>query len=69
MEYEYEVEEEIDYKYIYCVLDDGMKIYYLNESDTRYIHSKGGDVKVIRCREGDLVYAKARMNSKGHFNW
>jgi|LakMenEpi03Aug12_release.lakeMendotaPanAssembly.Ray.scaffolds.fasta_scaffold4639418_1 hypothetical protein len=56
-----------EYKYIYCVIEDRFKQYYLYEEDTRYIHNKGGEVRVIRCREGDLVYVRAKMNSKDRF--
>jgi len=71
MELAYEIEENdnIDYKYIYCVLEDRMKRYFLYEADTRYIHDKGGSVSVVRCREGDLVYVKAKINSGEGFNW
>lgn len=62
-------EDFIDYKYIYCVNYEGLKQYYLTEPETRYIHNKGGLVNVIRCREGDLVYVKARINSGERFHW
>jgi hypothetical protein len=58
--------EEPKYKYIYCVDEFGKRNYYLNEIDTRYTHDRGGVVIVIRCRENDLIYAKAKRSS---FNW
>jgi len=64
---ELELELSISYKYIYCVIEDNFKQYFLYEDETRYIHGNGGEVKVIRCREGDLVYVKAKMNSKDRF--
>lgn len=70
MEYSLDYEEEpCVYKYIYCAIDDGMKQYYLTEPETRYIHNRGGKVVVVRCREGDLIYVKAKINSNDSFNW
>jgi hypothetical protein len=66
MEVEYEYD--IDYKYIYCVFENGFRRYYLYEADTRYIHDREGYVVVIRCKKGDLIYAKAKENSFSRFS-